>query len=211
MRLIYVDDSGDRSMTLYALVEVDESDWAQGLAIWLGARRQLRDAYRIPVRAEIHAVDFLKGRGNPSLDPTWNRVRSHRLEAGRILTEAVSALPARWRVIYRVGGARRETYGAALTDLEGSLRTQHERGLVMIDGDGTDPAYVDAHRRLTLARRHVIEDPWQQPSHSSQWIMVADLVAYLAFQGLRNPHSELGSWYRELLLVRDVHGGPQAA
>jgi hypothetical protein len=40
--------------------------------------------------------------------------------------------------------------------------------MIVMDGNGEDPAYYDAHRGLRLARRRIIEDPLFQHSHRSQ-------------------------------------------
>ena len=139
-------DLTSQDLTLCCFLEVSADDWAPALASWLGVRRRLRDDVGIPVRRELHAVDFLSGRGNPSLESSWNRSKAERLPAG-------------------------------LNDLDRRLSRSLDHMLVMVDGDGTDPAYIDAHRELDLRSRRVVENPWHQGSHSNQWIMIADFSA----------------------------------
>ena len=208
MRLVYVDDSGNADLTLYALIEVQPWQWSAALGSWLTLRRDLRDEFSIPVRKELHAVDFLAGRGNPSLDNGWNRWSAARLPVGRRIVSTLASLPIRWRVIYGPGRSRKRTYRAALENLQTDLVSNEEFAVVMIDGDGTDPTYIDAHRALALHTRRVVEDPWYQGSHSSQWIMMADWVAHLAFQHLTVSRPELADWYPLHLERLDVHGRP---
>ena len=190
------------------MLEVCPDDWGTVLQQWLRMRRQLRDELAIPVRDELHAVDFLAGRGNPSLDQSWNRRPNLRLAAGLTVVNALARLPVQWRVVYGLGHDRRNVYVAALRDLEADLIASGDHALVMIDGDGTDPVYLEAHRALPIDSRRVLEDPWYQPSHSNQWIMMADWVAYLAFQQVSESRPLLATWYSSFLAVRDVNGGP---
>jgi hypothetical protein len=62
---------------------------------------------------------------------------------------------------------------------------------------------------IPLAYRNIIEDPLFQPSHRSQWVQMADIVAWNAYQNLRRaPERRLAwDWY-DLVRPRDVNGGP---
>ena len=74
-------------------------------------------------------------------------------------------------------------------------------------------SYRQAHRSLRLATRNLVEDPFFQGSHLSQWVQVADLVAHAAYQCvLRAPGKELmWEWYPDLLGSSGANGGrPQA-
>jgi len=209
VRLVYVDDSGNQHLTLYAFLEVQPANWSPALQRWLAMRAELRERWQIPVRKELHAVDFLAGRGNPSLTASWNRRREARLEAGGTIVRTLSILPVSWRVCYVDGQDRKAAYAAGLADLERALVRADDYALIMVDGDGTDPAYVDAHRSLPLQTRRVVEDTWPQGSHTNQWIMMVDWVAHLAFQRLTRSRPATSDWYDENLASLDVHGGPQ--
>ena len=212
MRLVYADESGDdRGLTIFAFVEVLSPDWTSALHTWLQMRRLLRDQIGIPTRYELHAVHFLAGRGNPSLNPEWNRRKRKRIEVGRRITETLASMPFRLRVVYLNTNDRRRAYLAALENLEDDLRRNDDLALVMLDGDGSDPAYLEAHRSMPLDSRRVIEDPWLQGSHTNQWIMIADWVAYLAFQSLRRNNDAVCDWYLDQLAAIDVNGGPVQA
>ena len=58
----------------------------------------------------------------------------------------------------------------------------------------------------------IIEDPIFQASHVSQWVQMADLVAWSAYQSLNpNPGATFArSWYYDYLRAKDVNGGPLA-
>jgi Protein of unknown function (DUF3800) len=84
--------------------------------------------------------------------------------------------------------------------------------MIFMDGDGSDQGYYSAHRALKLADRHVIEDPLFQVSHRSQWVQMADLVAWSAYQALqRSPDRRFAwNWYDDYLAAHDANGGPVA-
>lgn len=65
---------------------------------------------------------------------------------------------------------------------------------------------------MKLRHRNVIEDPLFQASHRSQWVQMADIVAYVAYQGLqRYPGKQfVWDWYDQHLRAIDSNGGPIA-
>ena len=83
---------------------------------------------------------------------------------------------------------------------------------MIVDGDGRDASYLVPHRALSLSGRHVLEDPFFQDSHRSQWIQMADLVAYAVYQHLlRHPGKGFAwHWYERYLRANDVNGSPLA-
>jgi hypothetical protein len=69
MYLMYVDESGDtgfnRSPTaFFALsgIVIHESRWREFLNLLISFRKAMRSVYGLPVRAEIHATEFINGR-----------------------------------------------------------------------------------------------------------------------------------------------------
>lgn len=80
-----------------------------------------------------------------------------------------------------------------------------------MDGNGDDPTYFNAQRSLALDTRHIIEDPMMHDSVRSQWVQMADLVAYSVYTHLNHhPGNEFGwSWYEDCLQGKDVNGAPK--
>jgi hypothetical protein len=221
LRLFYIDDSGNVSTgyIVYSWIECSTVNWRNGLQQWLELRKDLYANHRIPPSYELHASDFINGRGYPSTDRHWNRSsRNRRIVAEDILRTLGGIAQLRVGTIYRrttsTGSAyateRNRVYGQLIQHLDQRLARDRELGMVFVDGDGSATGYYGAHRALDLACRHVIEDPLFQASHRSQWVQMADLAAYSAYQGLlRHPHKAFAwNWYAKYLNMRDVNAGP---
>lgn len=210
-RVIYVDDSGAEStgIATFSWVSLLLDEWRDALDEVLTWRRHLTTAYGIPKHYEMHATKFANGRGNPSLDPSWNRRKSNR---SAVLDEAFD-LFAGWSwmhvgTLYATQGTHRESYRATrlrayaslVRHLDASLTGDDEWGMLIMDGDGTDTSYISAHRQLSLSQRSLLEDPAFQNSARSQWVQIADLVAYAGYQSIaRIPEKHFSwRWYEAL-------------
>jgi Protein of unknown function (DUF3800) len=220
VRLFYVDDSGavETGWIVYSWIECAVADWRHGLRWWLDLRKKLFSEHRIPPAYELHAAHFIGGRGDPSTDAAWNRHKSNRALVVRQALAAIGTAPH-----LRVGTSYRRTlargsayhwerlavYDALVAHVDTRCAAHSEYGMIFMDGDGSEQGYYSAHRALKLANRHVIEDPLFQVSHRSQWVQMADLVAWTAYQSLqRSPARQFAwDWYDHYLFARDAHGG----
>jgi hypothetical protein len=220
-RMFFLDDSGSESSgwIVYSWIECAIADWRTGLRGWLDLRKDLFAQFAIPPAYELHSTRFAGGQGNPSTDPEWNRRKSNR---GQVMTMALTHLGGATELnvgtVYRRASQTRKAYAAERADvyeklvdhLDARLGAACDFGLLFMDGDGRDPSYARAHRGLKLTDRNIIEDPLFQGSHQNQWIQMADIVAWSAFQHLnRHPRRTFAwDWYSTHLAPRDVNGGP---
>jgi len=223
LRLFYVDDSGSvaTGFVVYSWIECDIEEWRLGLKTWLELRRDLYVRFRIPPAYELHASQFVNGRGRPSTDPEWNLSKQNRWAVAEELLAAIGDCPQlRVGTVYRRTGARGHAYHLQrdalyvelIRHVDVRLAGTDELGMVFMDGDGTASGYYAAHRGLRLSRRRVIEDPLFQASHRSQWVQMADLIAYAGYHALlRHPSKAFCSgWYDRYLKGCDANGSPLA-
>lgn len=221
VRMFYIDDSGDPNSgwIVYSWIEVAILDWRHGLRAWLDLRKSMFTRHKIPPSYELHATKFLNGRGTPSTDPTFNMSKADR---AAVVTEALQIIGATSQL--RVGTFYRQTptrgkayyqerghvYAELVNRLDDRLCGADEHGMIFMDGDGRDGSYYTAHRSLKLAERILIEDPLFQHSHRSQWVQMADMTAYCAYQSLIQIPQKRHTWYwyPQLLGPIDLHGGP---
>lgn len=229
-RLIYVDDSYDEKHSgfiVFAWVEVRPEAWRVGLRAWLELRKDLFREFTIPPSQELHATQFVSGRGchvteASALDQKYLDESGEALKKDVGRAVAVKCLEAiRDCEHLRVGAVFTQT------DKRGPEFAQERYALyerlinhwdcehaeagtfLMVTMEGEDRHFLEAHRRLSLDERHLIEDPAMHDSSSSQWIQMADLVAYLALKSL-NRHKSANfcwDWYNDYLSSSDVNGG----
>jgi hypothetical protein len=210
MRLFYVDDSGAESSrtVVFGWVELLVTDWRPALRMWLDWRQALNSSVGLPASYELHGTKFANGRGRPT-GTDWDHHKAHRSTTMVDALSTIARLPGvQAGAIYRKVPARTKYYDGKATAyadlvamLDQRLTNAGELGMVVMDGDGTDPLYRTTHRGLKLATRSIIEDPIFQGSHLSQWVQMADLVAYSAYMAvLQAPgKAALWGWYPDLL------------
>jgi Protein of unknown function (DUF3800) len=213
MRLFYVDDSGNESMTTFSAVSVPVAAWAPALDVWLDWRRHLQAAHGIDVQQRLHAVDWLAGRGRPSSDPdaAINHRKTLRRREFASALDAIAAMPGVEIMTTCAQGSRRKpTYRALMETIDQRLRDADEYGLIVIDGDNGDLRTM--HGELDIATRRIVEDPWMRDARESQGAQIADFVAHTAFQAIvRTPsRAFLWEWYKQRLgavVVSDRRAG----
>lgn len=222
-RFFYIDDSGaqDTGYVVYSWIEVTPGCWAPGLRRWLDLRKALYADYQVPADEELHATAIYGGRKMPSNSKLFNTSKKKRHELLERAVETIGANPdisigtAYRRTEARgkgYAGQRAAVYDALTKHLDQRLEAAGEYAAIFMDGDGTDTTYQRAHRGLPLKGRRILEDPLFQLSHVSQWVQMADLVAWTTYQSiLKYPGKELpASWYGKHLRTRDINGGPVA-
>jgi len=209
----YVDDSGDQHRMLLSAVAVPVDRWNGCLSAWLDWRRTLYKEHAVPAGFELHAGEFVTGRGRPAAalpdgrEPPVNKSKALRRRLYRSGLETIAGLPVQVMTVHRSGTDKMAAYRELLARVERQLTEWDSVGAIVVDG--LDEGHRAEHRELPLASRRVVEDPWMQPSHHSQFIQIADLTVHCAFQALvHNPNREfMWSWYEEILgpiVVREL-------
>ncbi|GAB2619232.1 DUF3800 domain-containing protein [Pseudactinotalea suaedae] len=220
-RLFYVDDSGSPNdgYIVYSWIEVTPGCWQAGLRQWLDLRKRLYANYSVPPSTELHATRLIGGRDAPAIAGNLNNSKALRRS---LVQDALGAIgqndqialgtvcrhtSSRGRDYYDERGT---VYGELTDHLNGRLTAADEYGVIFMDGDGSDQSYFQRHRDLPLATRRILEDPLFQLSHVSQWVQMADLVAWTTYQALnRHPGKPFAwTWYDDYLRQSDINGAP---
>lgn len=223
-RMIYVDDSGsvDQGLIVYGWLEVSPERWRYALRTILELRKELYRDHQVPPATELHATKFVNGRNRIATTTgdgpaEWKTLgRAVAEQCLRVLADSPDIkVGAVWRDTSATGRAYYEERGEVYRELINGWNNDHRADdsyvFVSMDGNGSDPTYFDAHRSLPLDTRHVIEDPMMHDSGRSQWVQMADLVAYTAYTHLnRHQGNQFGwTWYEDYLRPKDVNGGPK--
>lgn len=225
-RLMYVDDSGhpQAGLVVFGWIEFPPERWASVLRIRLDLRKRLRRDFGISVETELHTTEFVNGRGRVTERPPSRHIHdgvAFWKDLGRELAhECLDSLRSTEGI--KVGAVfgrgapqdhqhtRAAVYGRLVEIVEDDLARTRETGMIFMDGDGSDGTYRRAHRGLKLESRRVIEDALQIDSRHSQFIQMADLVAWCANASV-DPHPRndfAQDWYQNFLAERDPRRAP---
>ncbi|MEV7305844.1 DUF3800 domain-containing protein [Streptomyces microflavus] len=201
----YLDDSGNRDISLFGFFRVP---WVEGPSVadaqWSAFLEKLKfnPDFSYTPGYPLHAVDLLGGRGrllHPEGGPPPGLQRKREV-AGIVLQglETLAQVPELTvGSVYRRGATREALYA----DLVEMINNWHaEAGSscrFVVDGNGTERALRDAHRRLPSDRRHVLGDPELFPARGTPLLQAADFVAHAAYQFLvRYPaRAFMWDWY----------------
>ncbi|SDQ62403.1 Protein of unknown function [Curtobacterium sp. UNCCL20] len=225
-RLIYIDDSGHQptGLLVFGWVSLSPQAWRPVLRRWLELRKTLSREHGIDVERELHATDFVNGRGRISSCVPDRYVHDGvtywkdlgRELAVRLLREMSCFEGMTVGAVFRrvdphpLQAEKVSLYRDLVRSWEQELSADGELAMLFMDGNGTDHSYRTAHRQLQLDVRRIIEDPLMIDSASSHLVQMADLAAWCAYVAVERPrrHEFAWSWYEDHLSVRDPHRRP---
>jgi hypothetical protein len=216
MYLMYVDESGDpglvRSPTNYFALSgivVHERRWRQFVTSLVSFKKKMRAVYGLPVRAEIHASEFINRR-------VYNLDRHVRLAILRNSLDELAKTPdisitnvivnkvgkpqgydvfgAAWRTLFQrfentlvysnYPGGFRDDFGIVFTDATAGKTLQNiVRKMSVYNPVPNDPSFGPGYRNLQITR--IIEDPHGKNSADSLAVQMADVCAYFLHQRYR--------------------------
>jgi hypothetical protein len=209
MYLMYVDESGDTGLIdsptrYFALsgIVIHESRWRDFINALIAFRRTLRSVYGLPIRAEIHAFDFISHR-------VFSLDRHIRLAILRnVLDELIKfdfisitnvivnkvgkpadydVFHAAWGTLFQrfentmangnFPGGHRNDHGIIVTDATaGRLLQRLVRRMAVFNYVPHDMRYGPGARNIPI--RKVIEDPHTKNSAETLPVQMSDVVAY---------------------------------
>jgi len=197
MYIVYIDDSKDldgQSLYCFSALAVEESAWRNAFETIRGYRRRLRESDGIYMYKEMHASEFVGGRGRIS-DRVVGKWR--RSQIFREFLSVVSGING----VHLFNGARdREDwlFERLITRIHRTMQAWESRAILIID-QGKEGEYTRLIRKMNVynpipsrygvwldtgeATRnipisHIIEDPIFKESHRSYFIQAADFCAY---------------------------------
>lgn len=244
MYLMYVDESGDTGLTgsptdFFALsgIVVHEQRWRPFMDALVTFKRTMRAVHGLPVRAEIHASEFIKS-------PVHGLPRHVRLAILRNALDELAKLPDisitnvivdkrnkavgydvfenAWRALFQrfentlvygnFPGGHRNDYGTVFTDATGGM--QLVRLMRRMNVYNPVPHMGGGGYRM-LPITKIIEDPHPKDSAEALAIQMADVCAYFLHQRFK-PNSYIrrqsASLYFDRLLpvlnLRASHTSP---
>ncbi|MFI7148196.1 DUF3800 domain-containing protein [Nonomuraea sp. NPDC050022] len=203
--MLYVDDSGNsRDLMIYAALDIDRRFLLEAHARWARLREEIAHEGLIAAHVPLHAVDLIGVRGahvHFYSDHGLSREK-HRQYMRNIVRrglQAIADMPGICpRIAYRKAllgkTGRPELYQEFVTEVNRDLAKSDEMAKIIIDGNGTDPSFREAHRRLSAVNRRINGDPAFLPRAQCGLLQAADFVAYAAFQSLEANPKRLFMW-----------------
>lgn len=106
----------------------------------------------------------------------------------------------------------RDTLCKLVLGIDRRLFLAGAQGVMIIDGeaDGSCADYVRVFKAVNLSGRQLAAEPFFLPSDASQWIQIADIGAYTAYQAVaRQPHPPQPSPQRATKKHPPAHKSPK--
>lgn len=194
--IVYIDDSGDESLTIFSAVAIPMESWAEAFSILKDFRKTLRRTDGIYVYKEFHAWKFVSGRGQISyrIVPKGRRCQIFResldlftrLPGVMVFNAAFpkgQKLRAFERLMNRVNRTMEagESHAILVCDKGDEIRfTRLLRRMRVYNPIPSSTGFWadtgNATRNIPIER--IIEDPFFKDSQQSFFIQMADFVAY---------------------------------
>ena len=188
MHICYLDDSGDGTVRAFSVLSIPVQEWHTCFNHVKNYRRVLRDKYGVYVRKELHATEFVGGRGRiaPHSISKENRVR--------IYNQALLAITRLPGVkLFNAIAAKRDEYTLFERVLNRINRTMQawDSHALLISDEGKDynrlvrkmgvynpiPSQFGGRpRNITLDR--IVDEILYKRSQDSHFIQMADFCAY---------------------------------
>ena len=242
MYLMYVDESGDPGLAgtpYFALsgLVIHATQWRSFATQMIAFRRALRATYGLPIRAEIHAKDYVRSPPVSGM-PTGARIsilgdfldemaRQNYVSLTHVMVQKAGkpagydVFDTAWRVLFqrfentlRAGnfpGGHRDDLGIVFTDAtSGKKLAKIMRKMNVHNPIPNQPQYGPGYRNMPITR--VIEDPHPKDSKDSYFIQAVDVAAYFLTQ-MYVPNSIIrrhnaGQYFHKLLPVLNLAARP---
>jgi hypothetical protein len=208
LRIIFADDAGDsRTIAAFASLSVHLDDMEAAKKDLLRFRSAVEGDpdLGIPIDASLHAQDLAAGRGRhvyrPGL-PDREAREAHLAHCRGVIRrglETVAGIPGvRVTAVYRetddYGRDRPALQRAWLARVNTELAASDEYGVVIVDGDGTETALIDAYHDLPERNRRIKGVPLFESARINYFLQAADLLAYAAYQSVAKRPERAFMW-----------------
>ncbi|NDV89335.1 DUF3800 domain-containing protein [Aurantimonas aggregata] len=198
MHLIYIDDSSDRPTHVFSGLAIPYQHWNDAFGFLKKWREHLRDIHGIPVSYELHATNFLTGRGSRgTLSHLSRHTRSQIFHKHFQVIEYTKKWNARVFNVCHSGDDQFRAFERLLNRVNRTMEAWDSYAILICD-EGKETQYTRLVRRM---RRHnpipsnrqfwddgnitknitidrILEDPYFKPSHSSYFIQASDFTAH---------------------------------
>ncbi len=193
MHLVYIDDSKDGKAICFSALIIPAERWLEGFNQLLAMRRTMKERGGIYIKQELHATDWVGGRGNVS-----NRtiVRVERVQIFNWVLRHIVNLPD-IQILNAFGSRSKEDelFKRLIQRVENNVSKINSHAIILSDeGKNYDAllrkmrrfnyipsakgAWADGSTSKNIPAEHVIEDIIYRDSKRSFFIQAADFCAF---------------------------------
>ena len=193
MHIVYIDDSKDEKSICFSGIMLPVENWLQSFELLVAMRRDMKLSHGIYTRLELHATDWLGGRGTVSPNTV---VRTERAKLFNHVLEQIIKLPGVCILnAHGPSAAEDELFKRLMQRIENTAKARKSNALVISDeGKNYDfllrkmrrhnyipsamGAWADGASSKNIPAKHLIEDIVYRDSRRSYFIQAADFCAF---------------------------------
>lgn len=193
MHLVYVDDSKDQKSVCFSAIMIPSVRWLEAFDQLIAVRRAMKASHGIYTRLELHATDWLGGRGNVA--PT-TVVRTERMKLFDLVLDTIVKLPD--VAIFNAHGPRNseeKIFQRLVQRIENTAKHRDDQAIIISDEGKNYDHLVRKMRRVNyipsaigaweggetaknIPATRVVEDIVYRDSKRSLFIQAADFCAF---------------------------------
>jgi len=195
MHLVYIDESYDADGFAFAALLVPEAEWRSCFSALAHFRTAIKNSDGIYVRKELHARDFVAGRGNISQNLISKFRRCQIFDQA---LQYLTSLPVRVISACDKNGKELRLYERFLNRINTTMKTKASHAVLICDS-GNEYFYTKLRRKLgrfnpipsrfgvwqdtggmtkNIPLDWILEDPLFKDSATSTFIQMADFIAF---------------------------------
>jgi hypothetical protein len=195
--LVYIDDSGDEHHRCFSALIIHESVWREVRGRIRDFRRDLKTSDAIFITKELHATDFVAGRGRISLEIV---TKARRCEIFRETLRFIATLPKIQLINgFSTRAHEYEVFERMMNRVNRTMAEWKSHALIICD-EGKDytglvrrmsiynpiasqyGVWPDGSKTRNIPTDRLVEDPVFRNSKQSVFIQLADFAAYALFR-----------------------------
>lgn len=200
MHFVYIDDSGDNTVSCFSALIIPADGWRDSLDHLIGARKMMRNSDGVYVAKELHSTDWVGGKGKLARHPISKARRARLFD---FFLSSVAMLPSVQIINACVPLAEKDrAFQFLLQRIDNNMRKAGSRCVIFSDeGKSYDAirrrmgvfnyipsmygVWSDGNSSRNMAAHRILEDLVYRDSAKSIFIQAADACAYALLRSER--------------------------
>lgn len=193
MHFVYIDDSGDGTISCFSALIIPADQWRESLLHMIGVRRMMRDSDGVRIQKELHSTDWNGGKGDLARHPISKERRAQLFD---FFLSGVALLPGAQIINAAVPyGEQDRAFEYLLVRIQNNMRKAGSQAVIFCDeGKSYDhirrklgvfnfipskyDAWSDGIQAKNIPTDRILEDIVYRDSAKSIFVQAADACAY---------------------------------